>query len=121
MAGDRHTALRSRNYAILLALLDTGLRAAEFCSLRVGDLDMCSGLATVLGKGQKQRTVRVGAKARGAIVKMLALTGQTLAVCTPCKLLVSKGVSPCDRFPHARGGRRQLQSRLGDLALERGQ
>jgi len=87
----------------LLALLDTGLRAAEFCSLRVGDLDMRSGLAIVTGKGSKQRTVRVGAKARGAIVKMLALTGQTLAVCTPCKLLVSKGVSPCDRFPHARG------------------
>jgi len=73
---DRHTTLGSRNYAIILTLLDTGLRAAEFCSLRVGDLDMRSGLCTVLGKGQKQRTVRVGAKARGAIVKMLAMRGE---------------------------------------------
>ena len=72
-ACDRRTTLGARNYAIILTLLDTGLRAAEFCSLHVGDLDMRSGLCTVLGKGSKQRTVRVGAKARGAIVKMLGL------------------------------------------------
>lgn len=75
-ACDRHTVLGARNYAIILTLLDTGLRAAEFCGLRVGDVDMRSGLATVMGKGQKQRTVRVGAKARGAIVKMLGLRGE---------------------------------------------
>ena len=74
-ACDRRTELGARNYAIILTLLDTGLRAAEFCSLHVGDLDMRSGLCTVLGKGQKQRTVRVGAKARGSIVKMLGLRG----------------------------------------------
>jgi len=61
---------------MILTLLDTGLRAAEFCSLHVGDLDMRSGLCTVLGKGSKQRTVRMGAKARGAIVKMLGLRGE---------------------------------------------
>ena len=78
-ACDRTTELGARDYAIILTLLDTGLRAAEFCSLRVGDLDMRSGLCTVLGKGSKQRTVRVGAKARGAIVKMLALRGEVTA------------------------------------------
>ena len=60
----------------MLTLLDTGLRAAEFCGLRTGDVDMRSGLCTVLGKGQKQRTVRVGAKARGAIARMLAMRGE---------------------------------------------
>jgi len=74
-ACDRRTELGARNYAMILTLLDTGLRAAEFCSLHVGDLDMRSGLCTVLGKGSKQRTVRMGAKARGAIVKMLGLRG----------------------------------------------
>jgi site-specific recombinase XerD len=74
-ACDQRTVLGARNYAIILTLLDTGLRAAEFCSLHVGDLDMRSGLCTVLGKGSKQRTVRVGARARGAIVKMLAMRG----------------------------------------------
>ena len=70
-ACDRHTPLGARNYALLLTLLDTGLRATEFASLHVGSIDARSGLVTVFGKGQKQRQVRVGATARGAIVKML--------------------------------------------------
>jgi integrase/recombinase XerD len=32
-----------RDKAILLTLLDTGLRAGELCALRVGDLDMKTG------------------------------------------------------------------------------
>ena len=70
-ACDRHTPIGARNYAIALCLLDTGLRAAEFASLRVGAVDMRSGLVTVMGKGGKQRQVRVGVKARGAVLKML--------------------------------------------------
>ena len=69
---DRSTPTGPRDYAIVLALLDSGLRASEFCSLRVGYLDMRSGLATVLGKGGKQRTVIVGARSRGSILRMLA-------------------------------------------------
>lgn len=71
-ACDRHTATGARNYAIVLTLLDSGLRASELTSLRVGDVDMRSGLCVVLGKGRKQRTVRIGARARQAIVRMLA-------------------------------------------------
>jgi site-specific recombinase XerD len=73
---DRTTLLGARNYAMIMTLLDTGLRAAEFCTLRAGDVDMRSGLCTVLGKGQKQRTVRVGAKARQSIVRMLGMRGE---------------------------------------------
>ncbi|MCD6518340.1 MAG: tyrosine-type recombinase/integrase, partial [Anaerolineae bacterium] len=69
---DRQTPKGARNYAILLTLLDTGLRASEFVSLRIGDIDMRTGLCTVMGKGQKQRMVRVGSKARKAILRMLA-------------------------------------------------
>jgi site-specific recombinase XerD len=69
---DRKTYTGARDYALLLALLDTGLRASELLSLRVGDIDMRTGLATVMGKGNKQRQVRAGAKARAAIVRMLA-------------------------------------------------
>ena len=90
-ACDRRTELGARNYAMILTLLDSGLRAAEFCGLRVGDLDMRSGLCTVLGKGQKQRTVRVGAKARGAIVKMLGLRGD---VTTEEALWAGRGGEP---------------------------
>ena len=73
---DRQTELGTRNYAIVLTLLDSGLRAAEIVSLRVGDINMRSGLATLMGKGQKQRTVRVGNKARAAILRMTASRGQ---------------------------------------------
>lgn len=68
---DRHTAIGTRNYAIVLTLLDSGLRASELTGLHVGDVDMRTGLCLVTGKGRKMRQVRVGAKARGAIVRML--------------------------------------------------
>jgi len=71
-ACDRKTALGARNYAICHTLLDTGLRVAEFASLRIGDIDARSGLANVMGKGGKMRQVCVGAKARAAILRMLA-------------------------------------------------
>ncbi len=68
---DKGTALGTRNYALVLTLLDSGLRASEAMGLRVGDVDMRSGLCTVMGKGRKMRQVRIGAKARAALVKMM--------------------------------------------------
>jgi len=74
---DPRTVMGARNKAILLTLLDTGLRAAEFVSLRVGSVDMQTGLAVVLGKGRKQRQLRVGQKARAAINRMLGYRNET--------------------------------------------
>ena len=76
---NRNAAMGARDCAIVLTLLDSGLRAAEFCNVRIGDLNMRSGLTTVLGKGQKQRTVRVGSKARAAIMRMLGFRRQIRA------------------------------------------
>ena len=61
-----------RNKAILLFLLDTGVRASELCSLTMRDVDMAGQKATVLGKGNKKRTVYFGrntARALGAYLK----------------------------------------------------
>ena len=69
---DRHTPVGARNYALCLTLLDTGLRASECAALRLSQVDMKSGMVVVFGKGQKQRQVRIGAKARAAILRMLA-------------------------------------------------
>ena len=74
-ACDRSASLGLRNYAIVLGLLDTGLRLAEFASLSVGDVNMRTGLTTVMGKGRKVRTVRFGTKARGALARWLAARG----------------------------------------------
>lgn len=64
------TALRDR--AIILTLLDTGLRAGELCALTVGDLHVQSGrLAVIGGKGGKTRHVWLGANARPAVWRYL--------------------------------------------------
>ena len=70
---DRRTAVGARNYAMLLTLLDTGLRASELVQLNVGDIDARTGVCTLIGKGRKQRVVRVGRTGRSAILRMLQL------------------------------------------------
>jgi integrase/recombinase XerD len=51
---DRRTLQGKRDYAILLTLLTTGLRKAEFCNLNVGDLKTYRNQAVidVIGKGR---------------------------------------------------------------------
>jgi len=52
-----------RDRAIILALLDTGVRAREFTCLSYGDLDLLTGSLLVRrGKGGKARTVFMGRK-----------------------------------------------------------
>jgi site-specific recombinase XerD len=46
-----------RNRALLLLLLDTGMRASELCSLRVGGVDNHNRRVRVMGKGSKERTI----------------------------------------------------------------
>jgi site-specific recombinase XerD len=61
-----------RDRAILLCLLDTGCRAAEFVALDVGDVNLASGQVVVrAGKGGKSRTVFLGAKSRRELNRYL--------------------------------------------------
>ncbi|HEV8516787.1 MAG TPA: tyrosine-type recombinase/integrase [Candidatus Limnocylindrales bacterium] len=63
-----------RDRAILLLLLDTGLRVSEAASLRLRDLRP-DGTLKVHGKGAKERIVPVGSTARAAIVRYLGQRG----------------------------------------------
>lgn len=56
---DRRTLQGKRNYAILLTLLTTGLRKAELCNLKIGDLKTYRNQAVidVIGKGQRFRRI----------------------------------------------------------------
>lgn len=66
-------ATRFRDRAIVLFLLDTGVRASELCDLLVGDVDMKTGAVQVRhGKGDKGRTVYVGAVAREGLWRYLS-------------------------------------------------
>jgi len=63
-----------RDKAILLVLLDTGLRASELLAVDIGDVDMATGSILVRrGKGSKFRTAFVGSKARRALVSYLRM------------------------------------------------
>lgn len=61
--------------AIMMILLDTGLRASELCGLVVGDLHLKEGNAIVMGKGSKERRVEFGPRTSQAIWKYLASRG----------------------------------------------
>jgi site-specific recombinase XerD len=61
-----------RDAAIVLCLLDTGLRAGEFVALNVADVDLKTGAVQVRrGKGGKGRVAFLGAKARKALLRYL--------------------------------------------------
>jgi site-specific recombinase XerD len=61
------TAVGCRNIAILVLLLDTGLRVSELCGLRSDDAHIEEGYLKVMGKGSKERVVPIG----GLVQKML--------------------------------------------------
>jgi site-specific recombinase XerD len=63
-----------RERAIILLLLDTGLRLAEVTPLRVGDLRP-DGTVRVMGKGSKERIVPIGVTARRAVLRYVAGRG----------------------------------------------
>ena len=68
----KHIGCRDR--AIILVLLDSGMRVSELANLTIGDVDMKTGAVLIKnGKGGKQRLVRIGSAARKALWRYLAL------------------------------------------------
>jgi len=63
---------RKRDRAILLVLLDTGLRASELCNITTGDIDMEVGRIQVTGKGHKTRFVYMGKRSKQAVWSYLS-------------------------------------------------
>lgn len=63
--------LGSRNRAIILILLDTGLRVSEIANIRLEDIGTERGWIKVQGKGGKERVVRIGATAQKALWRYL--------------------------------------------------
>lgn len=97
-----------RDQAILLTLLDTGLRAGELAALVVGDLHLQSGRLDVRdGKGGKSRTVWLGAHARPLLWRYL----QERREIDPAAPLFLSG----DR-PLSRSWLRKRLVRLGEVA-----
>jgi integrase/recombinase XerD len=59
-----------RDKALILVLIDTGVRSSELCKLTWGDVNLKTGIIRVrAGKGRKDRTVIIGLKTRRVILK----------------------------------------------------
>ena len=96
-----------RDRAIMLTLLDTGVRAAELIDLDVEDVDLATGAVLVRrGKGRKPRTVYLGKAARKAVRSWLRACAQASAA-----LFTSQGG---DRLAY--GGLRAIITRRAKLA-----
>jgi site-specific recombinase XerD len=63
--------LGSRNKAIVLTLLDTGVRVSEIGNINLEDIDTERGWVKITGKGAKERVVRIGANAQKALWRYL--------------------------------------------------
>ena len=72
---DTDAPLGLRDRALLELFYSSGLRLSELCALRWRDLDLDDALVTVLGKGNKQRSVPLGSHARAALGEWRASTG----------------------------------------------
>lgn len=64
---DREKALSLRDRAILELMYSCGLRVSEVVNIDIDDLDNAGGSVKVRGKGDKERLLPVGAKAREAL------------------------------------------------------
>ena len=108
-ANKRPTA--TRDHAILLILLDTGLRASELCDLRVRDADLGNRYIIVQGKGNKERLLPMDASTMQALWKYLAPRQAQ----PPDPLFITAEGNPLDRQQL-----RHLLDRLGTRAGVRG-
>lgn len=73
------TALGARDRAILEVLYSGGLRVSELTGLNVADLDLDAAVATVRGKGKKERLVFFGEQASKTLKHWLTEREQVLA------------------------------------------
>lgn len=81
----------ARNLTLFAVLMDTALRREEVVQLRVDDLDWKHGQVKVIGKGAKERVVRLGPSALRYVDSYLRLRARH-AIDSPWLLVSSKGV-----------------------------
>ena len=62
-----------RDKALVLFLLDSGVRASELCALNAGDVDSEGAVTVRMGKGQKGRLTYIGARTRKQLLRYFAL------------------------------------------------
>lgn len=101
------TFLGCRNKAIIETFLDTGLRLSELAGIQLSDLNFDTGTVKVMGKGAKERHVRISPGTQKAILKyLLRRRNDNL----PCLWLTE------EHRPLQAKGIKSMIRRLGELA-----
>ena len=97
-----------RDRAILLLLLDTGIRAGELVRLRIQDVDLANGMITVFGKDKEERRIPIS---RTTTKALRAYIGERIESPDAPVFLSSKTGKA-----FTVGGLRDLVRRLGEAA-----
>ena len=106
------TADSHRDRAILLCLLDTGCRAAEFIAWNVGDVNINTGAVHLRHtKNRESRTVYIGLRARRDLLKHYAGLPD---VSPDAPIWINENNAPGQRLTDS--GLRQLLERIADNA-----
>jgi integrase/recombinase XerD len=71
-APDAETMLGMRDRAMLELMYATGLRVSELVGLKLSNLNLNQGVVRVIGKGQKERLVPIGAQAHDCLQDYLS-------------------------------------------------
>lgn len=90
VSGNRFSQVRSR--AMILLLMDTGLRLNELAKIELRDMDFEHEIIRVMGKGARERVVRMGRIAQGVTLHYI-----TLRHSNHPHLWVTKGGMPLKR------------------------
>ncbi|OAM28399.1 MULTISPECIES: site-specific tyrosine recombinase XerD [Eikenella] len=83
-APDTGTIFGLRDKAVLETLYASGLRVSEAAEMQLQDLDLQRGVVTVIGKGNKQRIVPLGAEAVHWLERYLKEARGSLLKQAPC-------------------------------------
>jgi site-specific recombinase XerD len=98
-----------RNRAMILLLVDTGIRASELCGLTSKDADLTNRHILVLGKGNKERSLPISARTAKMVWRYLTTERKDERVDRP--LFVSNTDDPMTR-----DGLLRVLKRLGEKA-----
>ena len=104
--------LKCRDLAILELFYSSGLRLAELAALNMESFASEFSLVRVLGKGNKERMIPVGSKARQAIQRWLSVRAQFVRAESGSALFLSK--------LGRRISTRQIQNRIKEFARKAG-
>ena len=109
IANDHRRPTARRDRAIILTLLDTGMRASELCRLTIEDADLRNQRVYVFGKGSKERMLPLSARTTKTIWRYLTKERGQDRLSSPL-------FSQRNGQPITRTSLRQLLLRLGQRA-----